>query len=306
MIHRTKLAVVFAAAAMLAIAGCSKDKGGSAAAGSAMSYMPSNASIVGGFSVSKVRDSKAFGKFKEQILGGMPRELREVQEKCGMDFVKDVDNIVVGVNVEQEGGVFAITGSFGQDKLLECLKTQEADTTATKDGDFVTYKSGSKEAHLLWPSGNTVVASDQSEKSLDDFKKSVGGGLKDNKEVMALVDSADKSAALWAAGKIPSEMAQGAGALGAVPSAFHVSVNIGDGIDAKIGLRFASDDEAKKASDQANTLLKQFKEGPQGAMFGAYMKDLSIGADGKDIIVKIKLSGEQMDSLSGMAGMFMR
>ena len=80
-----------------------------------------------------------------------------------------------------------------------------------------------------------VVASDQSEKGLEDFKKSVGGGLKDNKDMMELVSAADKSAALWAAGKIPQDMAQNASMLGATPTSFHLSVNIDSGIDAKVG-----------------------------------------------------------------------
>jgi hypothetical protein len=293
--RRNFAATTLALSALILLPGaaCNKDKGGAGAAGSAglMSFMPKDTSAVIGIAPSQAASSELFGSMKDKIMAGSPLEIEKMKTDCGIDLMTDISSVVVSLGADPEDEdsiVIGAKGKFDQKKIEECITKSggkvEGTVYTNKDGDTMN-------AH--WAAADTIVVS---KRSLDVIK---AGGLKDNKEVMAMVNKADKGATIWAAGMIPD--GGGSGPMGMkTPKSGHMSITLSSGVKAKIGATFASEEDAKGT----HTAMKGFMSMGAGQPgMKEIIDSIKTEQSGADITINANISADQIKTIQGMTGM---
>jgi hypothetical protein len=290
-------ALALTAMALVPFTACKKDGGGASGSSSDMlSYMPKDSSIVVGLSWSKATGSELFKKFQDKILADAKDELAEMKEKCGIDMVADMSNVVVAVGKNMQNpddAVIGIKGKFDQKKIEECVTKMGGKVEGT------VYTDDKGEAmNAFWASSDTVLIS----KGLtaDKIKASASGAsVKDNKELMELIGKVDSGATLWVAGTIPPEAAGMMGPMGTPPKSAYLSLNVTSGLDAKVGMIFNSEDDAKGLSTMIEMGLNMGKQQPG---MKEILDNVSSKQSGANITINAKITGEQLTKLEGMAG----
>ena len=308
----TSILALFASLFVLAAA-CSKDDaGGSKAAGSAMGYLPKDASLVVGVNVAKARKSRLYKEYKpmlDKLL--QDDDYKKIQDTCGIDAVNKLEQAVIamGKDPKDENGMWVVVTGLTKSKIGDCVDKLKAngDKVDKKDeGDLVAYTVDGKTMYVWWPTDNTLVTGPAAEDKPDELKKLATGGdkLKDNKELMAMVEKTDTGAMLWMAGGLPPNMPAMAtsGLPGGPPESLYVSFNLPGDLKAKIGLVYKDEDTAKTAEAGLNDSLKQAKDNPMAA---GYVTGVKIDRSGKDVKASIELSEEDVKTLTSMAKMMM-
>lgn len=288
-------AVALTAMALVPFTACKKDGGGAGGSADMLSYMPTESSVVVGFSVTKATKSELFKKYQDKVLADAGDKISEMKEKCGIDMMTDMKNVVVSMGKDmqdEKGMVIGIKGNFDQKKIEECVTKMGG----TMEGTVMTSAEG-KKTNMFWAASDTVVLSPGI--TADALKAHKDGkSVKENKELMALIGKVDSSATVWIAGMVPAE-AGGMLPMGTPPKSGYLSLNVDSGIDAKVGLNFGSEDEAKGMSTMIEMGLTQGKQMPG-------MKDIlgnvSATQSGSSIVITAKVSGDQLKTLEGMAG----
>ena len=290
------LTTALLAAIAVAPTACKKEGGGGAsgASGDMLSYLPKDSIGVVGISWSKARGSALFKKYEGGLMSNAPAEIAKIKTDCGIDLVADINTVVVAGNTTSESAIIAVKGSFDQAKVEECIGKMggTAENGAyTVDGDVT---------NAYWPSKDTVLLSEGL--TSDKIKAATAGGsLKDNAELMGLVGKVDTSATIWAAGQVPADAGGGMMGMmgGSVPKWAYLSLTVDSGVDAKVGLVF---DKAEDATAVEAKLTGLITMGKADAQMKELLGGVSSKTDGKAVVVKAKLSGDQLETLKGMAG----
>lgn len=289
-------ALALTAMALVPFTACKKDGGGGAAGSSDMlSYMPKDSTIVVGLAWSKATKSDLFKKFQDKILAEAKSDIDKMKEKCNIDMIADMGNIVVAVKSTQNPDdiVVGVKGKFDQKKIEECVGKMGGKV----EGTVYTDEDG-EAMNAFWASKDTVLIS----KGLtaDKIKASASGAsVKDNKDLMELIGKVDSSATLWIAGTVPAEAAGMMGPMGTPPKSAYLSLNVTSGLDAKVGMIFNSEDEAKGLSTMITAGINMGKGQPG---MKEILDNVSSEQSGANITIKAKVTGEQLTQLESMAG----
>lgn len=299
--NRRQLAITTLALSALAFAptsACKKDKSGGngVSGGSAdmLGSMPKDSAAVIGISWSKARDSALFKKYEEKLMtGDAADEAAEMKEKCGIDMMADLKTIILApgksMQDDEKDVTVAVKGNFDKAKVEACITKMGgtvADGVYTKDG---------KPINVYWPSADTIVLSPKY--SVEQLKAFASASVKDNAELMALIGKVDSGATIWAAGMVPPELGAMTGGMAKAPTGAYLTLNINSGINATLGGVFESEDDAKGAAGALNMVLPMAKQQAAGML-----DDISSEQSGKSIILKAKISGEQINKLVSMTG----
>ena len=291
-------AVALTAMALVPFTACKKDGGGASGSSSDMlSYMPTDSSIVVGFSVTKATKSELFKKYQDKIMADAGKEMAEMKEKCGIDMMTDMSNVVIamGKNMQDpDSAVIGVKGNFDQKKIEECVTKMggkvEGTVMTSPDGDTM---------NTFWASSDTVLISKGLTSDAIKAHKD-GKSVKENKDLMELIGKVDSSATLWVAGTIPPEAGGMMGAMGGTPpKSGYLTLNVDSGLDAKVGMIFNSEDEAKGMSTMIEMGINM---GKQQEGMKDILGNVSSSQSGNNITIKAKITGAQLTALEGMAG----
>jgi hypothetical protein len=289
-------AVALTAMALVPFTACKKDKGGASGSSSDMlSYMPKDSTVVVGIAWSKATSSALFKKYQDKLLANAGDEMKEMKEKCGIDMIADMGNIVVAVGdfKNPDNAVIGVKGKFDQKKIEECVTKMGGKV----EGSVYTDDKGDA-MNAFWASSDTVLIS----KGLtaDKIKASAAGGsVKDNKDIMALIAKVDSGATLWVAGMVPAEAASQMGPMGTPPKSGYLSLNVDSGVGAQVGMIFNSEDDAKGLSTMIEMGINMGKQQPG---MKEILDSVTSTQTGDTITIKAKVTGEQLTQLEGMAG----
>jgi hypothetical protein len=290
-------ALALTAMALVPFTACKKDGGGGAgSSGDMLSYMPKDSSMVVGLAWSKATKSELFKKFQDKILAEAKEDIDKMKDKCGIDMIADMSNIVVAVGKNMQNpddAVIGVKGKFDQKKIEECVTKMGGKV----EGTVYTDENG-EAMNAFWASKDTVLIS----KGLtaDKIKASASGAsVKDNKDLMELIGKVDSSATLWVAGTVPPEAAGMMGPMGTPPKSAYLSLNVTSGLSAKVGMIFNSEDEAKGLSTMISAGINMGKQQPG---MKEILENVSSEQSGANITIKAKISGEQLTQLEALAG----
>jgi hypothetical protein len=312
-----KAAALSAAVAIIAFAGCGKDKkktgevgqagseaGGVAGASSAFAVLPANSNFVFGLSFTSLRGSQLWKQFMPMIKQQAGAELQEMTTACGFDPFLAVDSLTVGGNiVERSSMIYVVKGKLPKAKVTECMKAlaqkDNKELKVEEDGEIVGFTSEAETFYAAWPSDSSLVISGANDK--EKLKAALAGkeSAAGNKPFMELVKKTDQSATMWFALLPPADNNPLAGMPGggAAPSAAHASVNLASGLSVDAGARYASAEEAKKTAEQVNQMVGPMKDDPN---VGKYLSKLAVTDSGNNVAVKLSLDQAEFDELIKM------
>jgi hypothetical protein len=275
---QSKLAFVAASAFSLFTA-CGGGGGASAVTSSAEGkyiYPKSNVMVV--VDVQKFFASKIWTDQIKPVVDADPNAKKAMEEsvkEVGFDATKDLKTIFFSGDTDNDdamGAVLVGASSFNA-------------------ANFVTkMKEKNKDAQIEALGANAVFGTPEGKaENMAELKK--GLGVDGSPDIKPLWDAVDKSGVVTVvvslkgkkiAGEIPEPT------MGKAVAAM-VSVNVTDGVAAKITLRFSSADEANAAKTLADTQLKN----PQMGMISGFLT-ITTSASGNDLILDAKATKEQI------------
>lgn len=320
MISKSAKRILLASAlAAMAFGACSKGAGVGEAKNSAqavvpMSVLPKDTGFVVGFSLSKIKASKMWEQFSSLINKESAKELEDFKATCGLDPFVDIDSIVIaGDKTMNEKKIVAVVkAKWDEDKLNKCataMAEKEGEKlTVKKDGNVTEYNGGSDSFFASWIASDTAVFSPNKEYLTEVVAKK--SKIEDNPAFAGLVSKVDMSAMLWGALEVPTsgEAAQAFAMApmvtgGKVPQGAYGHLNVNSGLDARLALRFASNDDAKQTADYLTKQIETVKADPQ---MGSFLKSLKIEAVSQDSVASLSLTQADIDNLQKMlAPMFL-
>jgi hypothetical protein len=324
--------VVVPLALVAAVAACDKgkkDAGGGAtgptgAAGAAaiapakgglqraLAAMPKDSDIILGIDFQKVRGSALFKKYESMIMSRIGEDLAKFQATCGFNPMEKLTGILVGgkgQGQELDQGTIFVRG-FDKTAAIECLKKREAEQKAagkpaqlTVDGDYVEYvdEDPNDAMRALYVDDQTALLVKQGDNAAGKDVLTAaaaakdGEGLTGSKAFTDLLAKTHTGSALWFVMKGDSPMIPMGGMLKF--KAVYGSIDVGSGINGEVRLWMNSADEAKSAAGQFNTELGKVKASP----FGGFLSDVTIKADGEDVLTRVKLSQSQLEEIAKLA-----
>lgn len=276
-------------------ASCKKDeKATQAATPDLLEFVPKDAQGVLSISPSRLFDSAPYkGFMKKMVDAKVPEDKRAIlpeYKKCGIDVTKDIGSVVIAASENGDKVMIAMSGNFDQKKAEACVSTlggTVADGIYTVDG---------KPLNAYWPNDKVMLLSKKM--STEDMKASLANGtVKDNAEMMKLVEQARSGATIWGAGIVPSEMqANLKGAAGVEPKSAHMSLKLDTGFSLAVGTQFDAEDAAKKALQNAEMGQKQVLGSVPPAIAPAFKK-IKLGQSGKVVTASLELTSDEAAQL---------
>ena len=283
------------------------------AAASALDIMPEDTAIIGGMSVAKLTSSKLWEQFSPQLLDNPEAKegLGKLKDGCGIDLTKDLDSVVIGVNgnMDEKGMIVLVKGKFDEPKVTKCLITMaEKETppkkiTAKTEGKISAYtEEGGKTVYVGWAGSDTMVivpAAFEGDKAALEAVLAGKSSAKNNKELASLMGKVDTGSTIWAAMVVPAEgklkdSVANAQSEGPPPKALWMNLAYQKDLALEIGVRFATDADAKTQVDKATKEIEGAKADPTA---GPYLKNVKIEAKGPDAVFQLKLDEKQVDEL---------
>jgi hypothetical protein len=290
------------------------------AAASALDVMPATTAGLAGVNVKKVVASKAWQQYGTKALSDpeIKGKLDKMKADCGFDPLTDIDSIAVGADGTGDAAsiVVIIKGNFDADKIGKCAvaaAAQNAKKMTVKTEGKITAMSVEGEtevAYVGWVAKDTMVivpqAIEKNDKALLEKVLNATDSAKNNKQLADLMGNVNTGHTGW--GAIDTTKAtQVADAIsgsigGAKPLGLWVNLAYENDLDAEIGMRFATPEEAKKTVE---TLGPQLKAGAGQTPMGDLSSAIKIEAKGSDAVLTVKLTGDQIQKIIDMVGPMM-
>ena len=287
------------------LAACKKE-GAAGSKSDTLAYLPKDAAMVATASMEKARSSELFKKNQERIMGQLPPDLAKFKATCGIDPLADLDSMVVGIGGDPQadgGTVIVMEGKIDKAKVEACIlkigkEETGADVTPEVKGKVTAYPA--LEMATYFPAEHTLVLAKGGAGAVATLEAIAGGAnVKANKPVMDMVGKVDSDSTFSIAGVIPASMAGPMASMGGSPQSLHASVKMDSGIDVDAAIMFANEEEAKQMSMLASMGLSAAKGQPP---LEGIVDNIKIVAEGATLKINADLTGEQIQTISDMAG----
>jgi hypothetical protein len=145
----------------------------------AESVLPADVELVAAANMKTLRTSQLYARAFGELVGA-ERDVREglgkVKQSCGIDAEKVVDDLTVGIDRGEDGGIFVALSGVTEKQFLDCItkiaKEEAGEQLTAKKTGAVTELSTSKSTKKLyfaWLPGDVLVfASEPDDKALLD------------------------------------------------------------------------------------------------------------------------------------------
>lgn len=306
--------------ASLATFGCGGDKKSDGASGgkesadakAAFGLFPKTTTLVGGLNVAQITGSGLYKKFKSQLDGQMNSgEMKDLQDKCGIDVRTAVKSVVMGAEAgpdmePKEETVMLVVKGISRAKAVECGKKMDENATVEEDGKFTKVTREGKTHWYGWLDDSTVVVAPKMDKAAMEARMAGKDGMDGNADMMAIVGNTDQTAGIWfamaPAGGIKAPA--GGGPMKMPDANFKAafgSIGFSSGVKLDIGARTSSADEAGKVKKELDQSMTQLKAMADMMQMGGIAKKLKVSTSGADVVVKLSLSGGDIDQIAKLA-----
>jgi hypothetical protein len=165
--------------------------------------MPANLQVVLGLKVDSIRSSQLFQKLWPKALDGsgpMKTHFEKIKKVCKVDFIDQLDSVVIGMNAPEQG-IIVVALKTTQKDFDACLqkiaKVDKKPVTIVPDGQVTKYSGLSpKDTYVRWLTKDTfamVTAADDK----DVLMKMTDGGIADDKAFTAPLAAVKTAGAIW-------------------------------------------------------------------------------------------------------------
>ncbi len=303
---------ITALVAALAFAGACGDDGEQSAAARAgnsaaerdvIEVFPDDTTGLAGVAVAPLSHTQLFKRFAIPALKADGTFAR-LNSECGIEPLSDVTTVVVGTAGfdDTRSLLVMLDVEFDRAKAAACMEKLTG-KKPVEDGPFVKYESKGGAAmygHWLTPSRLLLAT------SRERLQKAASSSLADSAQMKELLGEVDTSATLWALGTVPGDIAAVMSAAGGeAPRAAYTSIAYKSSMKIHLGLRYDSKKAATAQAKVFNKQLEEMKRNPMMGQFGSLVSATSYKTRDRDVVVDIRLSAKDIDTIARMLPLVM-
>jgi hypothetical protein len=268
--------------------------------------IPGDAQAVVGVNVAALGDSALIARGIRGVLDADPELERRIDGllgACGLDVGRDLESLLVATGATATDAVMVVTGALDEDAIPKCIGA----AVAAAGGALVQKAETPRSIWLARPSSGTsgvwfafgaprtlVVSVTQPwlEAAL-----ARGGKVSDNAELMAVLMRADRTAGLWAAGRVDPRlgtrlMELTSGAVKAPVRFMFAHLHVDKGVRAQLGAIMASEADAAAAAAFARAQLEPYTMVAQGIGLGGLVSQVRVEAEKDTVFLRLRLSAD--------------
>lgn len=221
-----------------------------------------------------------------------------VKKSCNIDLMTAIDDVTVGVDGKDKGGIYLALTGVTEDQFTKCVvsiaKQKSGDTVTTKKvGNEIELSHGSDKIYVAWLANNVLfVASQPDDEKL--LKKETGGGLAKSTKMQARLANVDTDATVflaWTREQPIQNMTSkgGSGSLNYAGASFALKLAVDLG-DAK---------EAEKLAKGASAALSMFipKDAPKEVQ--KILQSLVVKANGSEVAIALQAAEADVKKVLG-------
>ena len=268
--------------------------------------LPASTKVVVGLNLAALTKSSLFSMAMPLVLGQQPdlkAGLELVKSACGIDPLKTIQGVVVGMDADQKhGAMFVAVTGLDQPKLLGCLESiakarnAKAVFSAKPDGSLTAISLADKDApmYLTWI-GKDVIALPLQFTSKDDLTAWQGNKKGLAKAAVArATGKVNTGAAVWAVSAVPKEldasikMKLGYGAITTANRTLSADLHIQ--LASAAAAKTAADKASKDLTAAASTMADNLK---------ALLGQISVTAEADELVIKGGIPEGEVLSLVG-------
>ncbi len=228
--------------------------------------------------------------------------LEAVKKTCGIDAINAIDDVTVGVDSHDKGGIFIGLTGVTEDQFTKCVislaKAKSGDVvTSKKIGTEIEFSKGiSDKLYVAWLANNVLfVGSNPEDEKL--LKKETAGGLSKSTKMTARLGKTDVDATAFFAWTREQEIQNGITEHGGT-----ASINYGAStFTVKLAVDLGDAKEAEKLAKGASSALGMLvpKDAPKEAQ--KILNSIQVKAQGSEVNVALQAAEADLQKLIAWA-----
>jgi hypothetical protein len=249
-------------------------------ASSYLNALPAGSNLVIYVSASSLVDSTLWTRYGDKLMKQLSQEQEYVKtaEKCGVDFVKDLDWVILAGNTTNDDFTLIVKG-FSAD-VVECA-FRANDGVVETSGSISKVTEKGKESFLGWLDADVVITGAKAENN----RAWVAERLE--RKGVSEWGSEDDSVTAWLSVVPDQSMAPSFQALaGGSPARIRGDATVTAAFDGRIEMIMADEQHAKKAVQNIEAAMSSMKSAPP---FSDFMSTISVAAAGPSAAVSINM-----------------
>jgi hypothetical protein len=275
-----------------------------------LTAIPSDAAVVVGFNVHKLRDAALVQRGLRAVFDndpGLGRRVTALLSDCGIDPRTDLATLLIATGATPDQALLVATGAMDEARLPACVETATAAaggavSRVTWDDGRVAWASEPRAGRTVWfafGAPRTVVAS-TSEAWLRQALARGAKGIRSNADMQAILNRVDRQAGMWAAGRVDPQLGGGlarvtGGEVKSPPLFMFAHLYVDKGLRAELAAVMASEDDAATLVRFARAQLQTYEIIAQGAGLGRLVASLRVDARDDTVFLKLELSEGELD-----------
>ena len=280
----------------------------------ALKHIPKETMLVVSINMKRLKGSSLYKEALGMVMAdpSAKADFDKLKEATGFDIEKDLDGLVIAAAAdfeESEQFLLIAKGNFDEKKFIEFAKSEGANIKTAEHGGL-TYYDVDDEAGMAFTDGYLVIGPKPALKAAIDTKAGKMDSVEKHSGLGGMFGTVDTSKDLWFAMELPESVRQELGREAPMGSDVEkvwgaLDLNAGLALDVTVGT--AKADTATQLEALAQQGLAEAAKDPNVAQLGLdkALAGTKVKADGKNLVVNIKLSEEELNKIKGMLGAMM-
>lgn len=284
--------------------------------------LPADSSMVMGFDVRALTNSQFYARFGQEGQPGRVEALEEIERKTGLNPERDIDSVVVAIRARatepraegdrkhgSDNALVFVTGRFDAARLEASIPASGKATQERRDGVTIYREAtGKSNGVVALLDAGILVAGDAA--SVESFltNRQTGHGIRDSKELVALLERVEPGSTFWAVGgpSVLSRMTSEVGGAAANLPAIKQVVAYGH-LDPEVGMTATAEAADAKSAAKIADVLRGFSamlslQAGQKAELAQIADSISVATEDDKVHVKATITHDLIDSLKKSVG----
>jgi len=272
--------------------------------------IPRDARVVVGIDVAALAGSELVARGVRAVFArdpGLERRIQALLTACGLQVPRDLESLLIATGDTPAEAVMVATGAFDERRLPKCIAAAVAESGGSLEQKATEPRAvwateTATHTPVVWFAfgGPRTVVAAASEPWLT---AALGDGpkLAANRELMAIVERADRKAALWAAGRVDprvgGRLANLTGGAVSEPVQYmfaYLRLSVADGLRAELAAVMASPEDAAATAEFARSQLGPYAMVAQGVGLGPLVSNIVIEAENDTVFLRLHLSPSRL------------
>lgn len=276
--------------------------------------LPADSSMVMGFDVRALTSSQFYARFGQEGEPGRVEALEEIERKTGLNPERDIDSVVVAVRAQSaapaegkgrnDNALVFVTGRFDAARLEASIPAAGKVSQERRDGVTIYREATGKSSGVVaLLDAGILVAGDSTAVETFLNNRKTGHGIRDSKELVALLERVEPGSTFWAVGgpSVLSRMTSEVGGAAANLPAIKQVVAYGH-LDPEVGMTATAEAADAKSATKIADVLRGFSamlslQAGQKAELAQIADSISVATEDDKVHVKATITHDLIDSL---------